>query len=206
MVRNTATLTITATAGAPGLVNLTLLVTSYLGGGSEPGENVSLSLMVAHFANGTLTASKATSGHGSHGAGNGTAMAIGLALDYTTNAESLLSFEAKTSAGEVREIDATRVSPPSFQNKTRSQVAVVASFEPPAQWAEARLTFTAYLTPVVGGARVPVGNATLALENDDAEVGHDADGHVHDEDGKDTPAPAVALVGLALLAFAARRR
>lgn len=201
-VRTSAILTITPSADAPGLTNLTLPVTSYLGGGSEPGEVVDLAVTIAHYANGTLVAQ--TAGHAAHGA-NGNA--IELVFDYTTNAESLLTIEATSSVGEVHEIDATRVTPPAFDNRSSAQVKVPATFEPPANWTHADLTFTAYLTPVAGGPRIEVATARLALANEDSGHGeeHD-DGHVHDEAAEDTPGPAFALVALALVALAAARR
>ena len=198
-----ASLTVVIDAFAPAFTNVSIPV-NYRNANGESGEAALLNVTVAHYANGTLTASKAD--HDAHGARTHNGTAIKLTLDYSTNAESLLTFEVETSTGEVHEIDAVRVSPPSFKNESSSEVDVLAAYEPPAGWTSAELTFTAYLTPVAGGARVPVGNATLALANDDdhGAGGHDADGHAHDE--KDAPAPAFALVGLAMLAFAARRR
>ncbi len=203
VVKATAKLTIVATASAPGLVPFDLPVTSYLGNGTEPGGSVPLNVTVAYYANGTLSASEAA-GHAAH-QGNGTA--IELILDYATNADSLLTVEATSSTGEILPIDTVAVSPPSFSNKTRGAANATAHFTPPAEWSTADLTFKAYLTPKAGGAKVPVGVATLTLANDAAADTHgDGEGHEHDDEAKDSPAPVFAFVGLGLVALAAMRR
>lgn len=202
-------MTLEVTAAAPAFTVLNLSVVSY---GNDPavpegGDPAIVPIRVAYHAVGALAAAKA--GHDvAHGDdGNHTGQAIELILNYTTNAESLLTVEAVSSAGEVHAIDAVAVTPPSFDNKSRSEVELLAHFQPPAEWSTADLTFNAFLTPVAGGAKVPVGTATLSLANDAAETHdeHSDEEHEHAED-KESPAPVFAFVGLGLLAFAAIRR
>lgn len=207
-VRATATLTLAPTADAPGLTPLALPVTSYLGGGTQPGENVTLDVTIAHHANGTLRALEAR-GHDAHAAAhhasNGTMLA--LVVEATTNAPSLLTFEARASTGEVQAIDAIAFDPPAYRNESTSQVEAMARFTPPAQWSEATITFAAYLTPTVGGPRVPVGNATVTLANEAAHEDGHGDGHDHTHAQEDTPGPGSAPLALAIAALAwARRR
>lgn len=204
-------LTLVVDATAPGLTNISIPV-NYLNANGESGEAALLNLTVAYFANGTLAAGKAEeSGHDAPGdAVHAEGQSLHLTLDYTVNAPSLLTFEAVASTGEVHELDAVTVNPPSFTNQSRGELEVNATFEPPANWTAADLTFTAYLTPTVGGPRVQVASTQLTLRNDEAghddADDHDADGHTHEEDGNSIPSPAFALLAVALVAIVALRR
>ena len=201
LVRATATLTLVASASAPGLTAFDLPVTSYLGNGTEPGDVVPLNVTIAYHANGTLAAAEAA-GHDAHG--NATAIPLTLTLDYTTNAESVLTIEAASTSGSVAAIAPADVTPPSFDSKANASRTVTTLFTPPAEWTSADLTFKAFLAPKAGGEKVPVGTATLTLANDAAGEAHDEE-HGH-EDAEESPAPVFAYVGLGLAALAALRR
>lgn len=208
-VRQAAQLTVVIDASAPALTNLSLPV-NYIDANGGSGGAANLAFSVAYFAQANLTAKPAQGDHAGHAGANATT--IELVLDYATNAVSLVTIMAVASTGEVHEVEAFELSPPSFgSNATTATRTLYAGFEPPAQWSTADVTFTASFAPVVNdtmGTAIEVATASLTLENEHAghdgeHAGDDHDHGTHDHGDEEAPAPAflfaIAAVGLAIV-------
>ncbi len=194
LVRADAKLTLTAGPNAPGLTNLTLLVTSYLGGGATPGASVGLAATVAYFANATLVVGPTMT------VGNLTTVPV--RLTYAANAATRLTLAATASTGKVSGLPAGEtLFSPAASNKTTLTRSWNATFTRDGA-KTADLTFIATLAPKAGGAAAATVTKILTIPG---LVGASAStSPAVSSKTSPLPLPFLALVGAALVA--SRRR
>lgn len=197
LVEADAKLTLTAEPDAPGLTNITLPVTSYLGGSTTPGETVNLIVQVAYFANATLKIGTP--------AGTGATRIVPVTLTYSANAQTNLTLAGSATSGTLTGLPAkTELVVPSTLNKTLLTKTFNATFA--SAGAASTLTVTATLAPKAGGP-VKTFTTTLAVPAYNSTATGDGHDHTHSEEPKKTPLPLpVLVIGLGAALFVARRR